>query len=108
MAETNYVNEKSTGYITIVSTDKTGAPAVPDTMFYKIYDVQTNAVVRGPTEVDTPSSSVEIELTPSDTTIINEEQDNERKRLTVESTFAGGRVHNSEYIYIVRALKNVS
>lgn len=83
------INEKSTAFVVVDFFGEDGLPAAPVTLSYRIDDVHTGAAVRAITAL-APSPSVEIKLTPEDTTIINAMRENEVKRVTIVAGYGIG------------------
>lgn len=100
------VNEKSTAYITVAFTDKTGAAAVPATVTYSTKCKTTGTAIKTNISV-TPAASVEIVLDALDSAIIDPTHLVEDKLLTVKTTYGASDECNAEYIWRVKNLDGV-
>lgn len=101
------VNEGSTAWLALAFSDRNGSAASPTAITYRIDDVTGGGQVRANTEIGAPAASVEIELTPEDNAILSTRQ-RERRRVTVQAIFSGGRVHNQQYLYDVVNLEKIA
>lgn len=98
------VNEGSTAYLTVAFADKTGAPAVPASVNYRIDDITNNRVIRAVTALS-PAASIEITLTPADNAISGAAA--ETHRVTVTASYGASDALNSQYDYQVVNLQFV-
>ena len=102
------VNESTTAYLTVKFTDKTGEPAAPSSISYRIDCLTNNEEVRDDTVVTPPAAEIEIKLTPDDNAIINPDNGLERRCVTIKATYGEeGDEINEEYIYNVKNLRKV-
>jgi hypothetical protein len=94
------VNEKSTGYLTVVFKDGAGAEAAPSSARYRIDDVETGTELRDWTNLPNPvASSVEVTLTSADNAITNTTGKDETHVVTVEGTYGPEDKVTGEYLY---------
>lgn len=96
------VNEGTTAYLTVAFLDKTGAAALPVAVSYRIDCLSSGAAVKAATSV-TPATSVEITLSATDNAILAG-LPAERRRVTVEATYAGSEAVRDQYDYDLRNL----
>jgi hypothetical protein len=101
------VRERSTKYLTVEFLDKTGAPAVPSAVSYRVDCLTTGQQVRADTPL-TPAASVEITLTPADNAILGGNV-LETRRVTVVAQYGGaGDQAVDEYDYLVRNVRGIT
>ena len=84
------VNERSTRVFPISFTDGNGDAVIPNAASYRIDDVGSGAAVRDDTELQLTSpatTSADIVLGPSDTSILDETKAYETRRITVSWTY---------------------
>lgn len=101
------VNEKSTAWLTVNSFDKDGVAEAPSTMTYRIDDVDSGTEILADTAL-TPATSVTIQLTPADNTLVDAARKQERHRVTVHTEFGVDDEHNEHFTYTVRNLEGIS
>lgn len=100
------VKEKSVAYITVYFYDKAGLPATPATAFYQVHDKGSRAVLLARTAFPSLASNVELTMTTTINTLIDNRRKEETRILTVEA--AGGGVDvNNEYEYDVMGLEYI-
>ncbi len=105
------VNERTTPTVEIDFTDELGQPVIPDHVFYKIEDCFTGILMAGPTEIPGPGSpptSAEIVLTQSDTSILDEKNEYEIRRLTAWWTYGADGHNNAQYFLKVKNLPGIT
>ena len=101
------VTEKSTAYLTIAFYNKAGALDEPVSISYRIDDVESGQAVRASTSV-APANTVEITLTSTDNTILNQVGGDEERRVTVTATYGANDQITDEYIYLIQNLSKVT
>ena len=100
------LNEDSTAFLSIAFVDKDGDPATPSAVYYRIDDVESGREVRDwTTWGGSLDDTIEIELTPADTAILNPSLETETRRVQVVSTYSGSQELHSEYVYSVDNLR---
>lgn len=82
-ADRAVVNEGTAARITVSAFDLDGLAEAPATLHYKIDDLKSGTAVRALTNVPTPATATNIDLTPADNAIINPTLKEEPKRITV-------------------------
>jgi hypothetical protein len=100
------VNEKSTAYITVDFTDKTGAPAIPAAVTYSTKCKTTGVAIKTNVPL-TPAASVQITLDALDNAIQTATRQSEDKLLTVRAVYGANDECNSEYTWRVKNLDGV-
>lgn len=85
----NQINEKTTGYVTVTFRDKAGVAVMPTSVSYRIDCMTTGQQVRNWTPI-APGPSVEIVLTPADTSILVDANTHEQRRITTVATYGPG------------------
>lgn len=98
------INEGSTGYLTVDFKDKDGTLEAPTSISYRIDCLTNGQEVKTDTSV-TPASSVEIELTKTDNAIINQNNNSERRLVTVTGTYSADDAIVEEFEYNVKNMK---
>lgn len=101
------IKEKSTAYLTVTFKDKDGNAEAPTAATYRIDDVDSGAPIRTDTPLN-PATSVEINLEPSDNTLLDSTKPEEERRVTVKATYGATDGVNDEYIYQLKNLEKVS
>jgi len=110
------VKERSLKVINIAFVDEDGNPVTPTSASYRIDDVGSDVEVRGNTAISivAPATDVDVPLTASDTSILDETRAYETKRLTYSWTYNTATSpsveadDNDEYLYNVVNLKGVT
>lgn len=106
------VNEGSSFTLKVDFLDKTGAPATPSSITYRVDDVtglSESAVgvrVRADTSVAT-ASSVEITLDSVDTAVLDASKTFETRRVTVKASYGASDTLNDQFFFYVRNLGGV-
>jgi hypothetical protein len=95
------VNEGSTAWLTVQFYDRAGAPEIPASVTYRIWDVASSIEIVPSTSL-TPGSSVEITLTSDDNRILDDTLYREARKVIVTAGFAGSETLNQDYVYHVR------
>jgi len=101
------VNEKSTAYLTVTFKDKDGALEAPSSASYRIDCLTNGQEVRGDTAL-TPGATIEITLSPADNAIIDQDNEVERRLVTVTGTYGASDTIHQEYEYNVKNLRKVT
>jgi hypothetical protein len=100
------INEQSTSYLTVQFTDKTGVPASPITLTYRIDCISSGTAVVPETAL-TPGTSVEITITAAQNVIVDTTNAKELKRVTLVAGFTNDEQHCEDYDYYVRNLSQI-
>lgn len=101
------VNERSTSYLTITFKDKDGNLAAPSSATYQINCMTTGTEIKADTALG-GGSSVEVTISAAENALIDQTNRLERRRVTVDASFAGGQEHHEEFDYYVKNLAFVS
>ena len=107
MNATFQVNEGSSAYLTVSLFDKLDAPAIPGTLTYSVFDLESSSELRASTAL-TPAAVVEIALTPADTAIVDTARAFERRRVTVVASYGPEDALRTQFDFLVRNLTRVS
>lgn len=102
--ETKVVNEKTTPKIKLDFKGEDKKPEIPATVTYRLDCVTTGQSITP----DTPlaaASSIDVQLSVAQTTMVNAGNAIETKRVTVKATYAGGGAYNEQWDF---QLKNLS
>ncbi len=102
------VNEKSTPVLTIDFFDENGDAVIPSKVEYQIDDVASGQSVKAKSEIPVSSSSIDITLSTSDTSIINQSSTAEEKLLTMIYSWGSNKQLPKEFRYVVKNLQKVS
>ena len=81
------VNEGSTSYLTVNFKDKDGVLAAPTSIEYRIDCITTGTAIKEATPVSPPASSVEIEIDSTENAIQDQDNNSERRLVTVTGTY---------------------
>lgn len=100
------VNERTTSYVTTTFLDRSGVPAVPNSVTYSTRCKTTGIAIKTNVSV-TPASSVVITLDAADSAIQNQANASEDKALTVRASYGSNDECNSEYLWTVMNLSGV-
>lgn len=103
----NQVNERSTAYLTATFLNKAGQTQQPTSVSYRIDDAMTRTQIRGATSVS-PSSTVEITLTPADNAIISPSLATERHVVTVIGVYGESDQVTAQFVYEVVNFQAIS
>ena len=101
------VNEKSSARLTVIPKDFADAPAAPVSATYRIDEPVTGTQIRADTAL-TPSTAMVIELKPSDNTLLAAGAAEERRVVTVKTTYGADDALNAQQEYVVKNLKFVT
>jgi len=105
------VNERTTPKVTVAFTDENGAPVVPNNAWYRIDDAFSETAMLAETAISPLASSVDIELTQSDTTILDENNEFEIRRITTRWKYWTGsrwKWDANEYFLKIKNLAGVT
>jgi hypothetical protein len=97
------VNEQSTGYLTAGFKNEAGVLQAPNTVRYRIDDVDSGQAVRDWTSI-APGASVVITLTKDDNAILDTTREWETRRVTTEGVYGPADQVTGEYEYRVTNL----
>lgn len=101
------VKEQNTGYLTVTFYGKDGKAEAPSTVKYKVHDVDTGTEVLAETPV-TPAKVVELVLTDSINTFLNDENEPEHRLVTVIAGYGGqGESQKDQYVYRIDPLDEI-
>ncbi len=100
------VNERSTAYVEVAFTDRSGVAAIPATVTYSIKCKTTGAAIKTNVSV-TPATTVTITLDAADNAIQSASNQSEEKLLTVKASYGAADECNAEYSWRVRDLSGV-
>lgn len=100
------VNEESTAFLTLNFKDKDGQPEQPAEIKYWIHDLFSGEEVRGETTVQ-PANSVEITLSVSDNTLINDTNKREGRLVTIEATYGANEKQTGQFHYNIKPLAHI-
>lgn len=98
-------NELSEVTVTVTPIDVVGDPYTPVTARYRLDDCLTEAELVPWTDIDTPSTSMQITIPGSVNAIIGSRRNPEPKILTINTDNGLQTQHFEEYLYRVRDLK---
>lgn len=98
------VNEGSTHWLTLEFLDKAGVAAVPTTVRLRIDCLTTNTIIRAPADLAGVAATMELVLSATDNRIVDQANPQERRRVTVKSTFGVGDEMTAEYDFVVANL----
>jgi hypothetical protein len=101
------IMEESSGWFTLTFYDRDGLLATPASIDYYIRNLADGAVVRASTPL-TPDTSVDLQLTPSDTEIVDDTKQWEAKRVTVEVSHGVDDAYNQQFDYHVKNLSYIT
>lgn len=99
-------NEQTSGQVTITFRDAAGALAAPASATYRIDCLTTGSVVRASTALGA-GSSVTINLTSTDTAIVQTANQYEIKSITVVGIYGAGDQVTQDVQYAVKNLRSV-
>lgn len=100
------INERSSAYIEVAFTDKTGAAAIPASVTYSTKCKTTGTAIKTNVSVNT-AATVTITLDSADNAIQSAANSTEDKLLTVRATYGAGDECNAEYVWRVTNLEGV-
>ena len=100
------VNEKSTSYVSVSFVDKTGAQATPTSVTYRL-DCATNSQQIIDWTSVSPAASLEIQISSTQNAIINQQNDTERRVVTVRAVYGASDELHAEHYFIVQNLYKV-
>lgn len=104
MAGPEYVNEKSTIWVTVAFQDRTGAAVAPSSATYRIDCLTSGAAILASTAISGLAASVEIEVTSTQNTIQSSANPEEFRRMTVTANYGTGDVMVEEFDWIIKNL----
>ena len=105
MANMGEVNEASTAYFTVSFYDKYGELADPSAISYRIDCLTNGQEVLDDTVVGSPSSTIEITISPTDSAIINPANEVEEREVSIIAS-GGGIVQVQDKVqFTVRNLR---
>jgi hypothetical protein len=103
------INEKTSCTLEVTFKDEDKVSVVPETITYRIDDVDSGTVIKAATAFTLPASVIEIEITSAQNKILNESNDNEERVVTVEFDYNSSTKHGtSEYRYKILNLLKVN
>jgi len=102
-------NERSTVLVTVAWYDADDAPVTPTTAAYRVDDVRSGVNIVPSTAITGLSTTNEIEITPSQNTVLDYRREFEQHAVTVTFTFGGGgsRQGTARYVFAVNNLPKV-
>ena len=100
------VNERTSAYISVAFTDKTGAAATPNTITYSTICQSTGTAIKTNVSV-APASTVTIALDALDSAIQAIANPYEYKLLTIKANYGASDECNGEYAWMVKNLPGV-
>lgn len=101
-------NERSTWITNVAFTDENGNPVTPSAAEYRIDDVGLGIEIRGDTDISSLAENIDIEWTPSDTTILDQTRAYETRCMTVKWSYAGSKQNTGKYLLDIVNLKGVT
>lgn len=99
------INEGTTGYLTVDFKDKNGNLEAPASATYRIDCRTNNQEIKADTDITPIASSVEIELTATDNTIIDQNNAIEKRLVTIKGSYGIDDKINDDYEYAVLNLQ---
>ena len=93
------VNEGSTCYLDVSFKDKEGVLAAPTSISYRIDCITNDEEIKDDTVFAPPASSIEIEIDSTDNAIIDQDNNSERRLVTVTGTYGAEDKIVEEYEY---------
>jgi hypothetical protein len=103
----NKVKERNTYIVTVAFFDHDDDPVTPDSATYRIDDVKSGQILVPVTAIVSLGVTVDIEITPLQNQIIDDNNVEELRRLTVMFYYDTVRQGADEYFYRVMNLKGV-
>lgn len=102
------INEQSTSAVTFTLADKDGVPASPSTVTYRMDCLTTGTPLVEETVLVGPGPQVKLDMSSQDNRIIDQNNVQEYKRLTIRADYADGARLTSEFDWVVNNLKFIS
>lgn len=101
------VNEQTTAYLTVTMLDKNEAEADPNSATYAVHDKDAGTEIIAPTAISA-SGSQELTMTPTINTILNPDNLEETRVVTIEAIYGAADHLTDAYEYRVKNLAHVS
>lgn len=101
------INEKTTGYLTVTFKDSSGSAAQPTSASYKIIDIDSGETVRDTTALTVSAGVVTITLDKDDNTLLDANNDEERRRVVVSAVYNADDELHGVYWYKVKNLPSL-
>lgn len=102
------VDELSTWIVRATFTDQDGNPVTPETAEARLDDARSGTPIRPWTALAALSTYKDIEITPAENAVINDNLEFEPRILTVKFTYATTKARRCEYRYKLMNLRFVS
>lgn len=83
------INARTSGSLSVTFRDKAGVPTAPQSVSYRIDCTTTRRNIRPPTNVSSPAAQMELPITSDDTAIVNRQNKEERRVVTIVATYTG-------------------
>ncbi|WP_305046336.1 hypothetical protein [Geoalkalibacter sp.] len=96
------VNAGSTYMIDLEFRDLVGQPVVPYEVNYSVFDVPTGTVLREPTPLAVGGSAHALELTPEDTDLVSQENEEEYRGVVVFFKHGQNKQASGQHRFVVR------
>ncbi|MFO0949340.1 MAG: hypothetical protein U1D30_26080 [Planctomycetota bacterium] len=100
-----YIHENTTAYLTVSFQDKTGTPAVPTAILYRLDCISNGREIADWTTITSPSSTIELTLSPLQNCIYNTSRRRELRSLQVIATYGPGDQIHAEFRFEVINLR---
>jgi len=100
---TTTVNEGSYAWLTISPKDITGAALSPDTLSYRIDDLESGTSIVAEQVIASPGSNYILEITAAQNAILDQAKAREIRRVTVVTTF-GAKETTGQFDYVLENL----
>lgn len=100
------VNEGSSAFLTVALLDTDGDPAAPAAASYVVVNLETGEVVGASVDIETPTDTLQIVLTPADTALLDADRalPFERRRVVVTADFGDDDVLRDQYDFTIRRI----
>ncbi len=101
------INEQTTAYLTVTMLDKNEAEADPNSATYAVHDKDAGTQIIAPTAI-AASGSQELTMTPAINTILDEDNLEETRVVTIEAVYGASDHLTDAYEYKVKNLVHVT
>lgn len=102
------INEGTTGYLTVNFKDKNDALEAPTSATYRIDCLTNGQEIKTDTPITPIASCVEIELTATDNTLVDQSNLVEKRLVTVSAVYGADDKLNDDYEYQILNLRKKS
>lgn len=104
---TDIVNEQSVAWYDVTFYDRSGSPIAPASATYRIDDYDSDTEVRDDTAITALAATVTITVDDSDTTILNNALEYEKKIISIKALHGSGDTFHYQIPFYVKNLNYV-